>query len=108
MDFSSRYELHQIISQAIRITARKLGIKDTEWKFMDELLDEIQNKNKVTSGLLNEFLNAYTAWFTYCEDCQTRGRNPADDSVEKEKYMALIQDRNSTRDKILEHFKQLE
>jgi hypothetical protein len=73
---------------AVRHTAKKIHLQNTEWKSREELLSEIKVVDKKTFSLLMNFINAY-------EDCHENSNQ------------ANIIRRNEARSAIIKRIKSL-
>jgi len=103
----SDYDIEALLQFAIRHTATKVGIHNTDWKTPKELLDEIAGADIVAHELFTKFRDAYIEWYRYVKRLDDIGKHGNLDSIEKDKLFELIQDRDSTRSVLLAHLKLL-
>jgi len=94
-------EVVGLLQSAVRQTATKLRNADVEWKSVEELLDEIADRDRETYNLLQSFLNAYIEWFRFHKRIEELGKQGRLDPQEHEELARLVGNRNRTREGIL-------
>jgi len=101
----SDYDVEALLQFAIRNTAAKIGIDDTDWKTPKELLDEIEARDAATHELLAKFCDAYLEWYQYVKQLDQLGKHGNLDMGEQEKLVEFEQKRDSTRSAVVAHLK---
>jgi hypothetical protein len=101
------YDVEGLLQFAIRHTATKLGIQDTDWKTPKELLAEIAIVDYPTHELSGKFCDAYLEWYRYVKQLDQLGKHGNLDGQEQAQLFELEKKRNSTRSLIIGHLKKL-
>ncbi|MDI1278159.1 hypothetical protein [Methylobacter sp.] len=55
-------DLKSFFGEVVRNVAKELKIKEWDWRFNSELLEQIHTENQAVSKKLNEFFTAYRKW----------------------------------------------
>jgi hypothetical protein len=55
-------DLKTFFGEVVRNVAKELKIKEWNWRFNSELLEQIHTENQTVSEKLNEFFAAYRKW----------------------------------------------
>ena len=97
----SEIEIVGVLQFAVRTSAMKLGIRDVEWKSIEELLAEISAIDAETYRLLKSFLDAYMTWFRFHRRMDEMGKQGQLDADEKQELHDLMDRRDTTRKAIL-------
>lgn len=100
-------EVIELIRFAICKTASTLGISEVEWKSSDELLPQIETEDSQTYKLLTSFINAYSAWFSFHKEIERLGKTGNLSLNEQQTLTKNVQNRNSTRQAILNKLKEI-
>jgi len=97
----SELEVVSLLQLAVHETATKLGIADVRWKGVDELLQEIAERDRLTCNELKAFLNAYIEWYRFHKGLEEVGKADNLDMQETAELARLVGVRNETREAIL-------
>lgn len=103
----TRSDLHVFCHQIHQSVAKRLGIKDFEWKCTQELADEILQQNQQISTKMDEFLKAFEDWFLLHEQIEasrSSGNLSADQNAKIKKAIAY---RDSTRRSLLDELQKV-
>jgi hypothetical protein len=99
--FITELEMIGMLRSAVRITANKLQIADVDWKSGEELLAEIEEKDRETYNHLRAFLNAYIDWYRFHKRIEQQGKQGHLDREESDELTRLVRSRNETRKAII-------
>ena len=87
--------------------AKKLGVKDCEWKLAYDLADEIRNTNSVIADRLQEFINGYDSWFNEHKRIDGGGATGNLSAAENNAVINAIERRDSARQKLIDEIAKL-
>lgn len=94
-------ELESILGQAVRRTAERLGVKDTDFYAADELRGLVKEENDEVSECLEAFIKSYQEWFDFHRRNATKGKQVKLSSDESGQLAELVRQRNPSRQKLL-------
>jgi hypothetical protein len=100
-------DLHIFYHQVHQNVARKFDVEDYEWKSTSELAEEIQTKNSQVAHKVNEFIEAYEAWFKVHENIEASDSAGNLSTEENAALMMRIDDRDSTRKALIDELAKL-
>ena len=100
--YMTRSDLHVFCHQIHHSVAKRLGIKDVEWKCTKELADEIQQQNHQIASKMEEFLKAFEDWFLLHEQIEASRSSGNLSADQKAKLTNAIAYRDSTRRSLLD------
>jgi hypothetical protein len=98
----SEVEVVGLLQFAVRTSATKVGVRDVEWKTLDELLDEIRAHDGETCRLLEAFIGAYMEWYRFHRRMDELGKQGQLDNEEQRQLRLLIERRDASRKAILQ------
>jgi len=98
----TRPDLNVFYHQVHQNVAKKIGIQDFEWKSIEELEAEIQNKNSEISSKVKSFIQTYTNWYKVHEKIEKTGSSGNLSTEENSDLMNAIQDRDAKRAELIE------
>lgn len=99
--FITEVESIHMLGTAVRQTASALRIANVTWKSGEELLEDIQERDRETYDVLREFLHAYTAWFRFHKTAEAQGRHGYFEGSQFDELTRLVGTRNRARDDLL-------
>jgi hypothetical protein len=97
----NRSELEFLIGDAVKNTASRLGIPNAQFFSLDELREQVKEKDPRASELLEAFIGAFWQWFDFerrVEALRKQGRLATD---EHQQLAALVEQKRRTRDALL-------
>ncbi len=83
--------------EAIVATAQKVGYSDFPWRSDDEVLKQIEIKDKKTADALYKFLNADKALYEFCRGCRQRNTPSPLDGDDYIMMTKLISEKENAR-----------
>lgn len=98
----SEYDLYFYHQQCYQIVAKRLGIRDYEWKSNTELHEEIKNKDADIIEALVVLFKAYKNWFKSHEEIKSKGTSGNLTKEQKNKLTNAINKRDTTRQSLID------
>jgi hypothetical protein len=96
--------LENFIAQAVYITAKKLGVNDSDMKSQAELYEEISKLDPVALDKLENFITEYRAWYELNFDETGNGIKDIKDPT---KAQITMTNRDKTRAALLKHLESI-
>jgi len=98
-------EVESIVFERLvtRNVAKKVGVKDFDFKSYSELLNEVQAKNGVAYQKLSSFLEAYKKWDDFHKEIRKAGKEGQLSKEETEKLTFLSSQKDLKRRELVEY-----
>ena len=98
----NRFELELILGQAVRAAAARLGIYRVAYYSVDELREQIRNKDGNVGDLLESFLRNYWEWWNFLRQMENQGKQGKLDQDEVRQHEHHMSERDESRRLLLE------
>lgn len=105
--FITDYDVEVTLQFAVRHTARKLGIADTDWKTIHELREDISQCDAEIGRLLSEYIDTYLRWYNWHKAIEAAGKQGVLSNDEKRELVVLTAERDRTRSAIAQRVRNL-
>ena len=99
--YLSKEDTNSYLRQVLVETARRVGIKDTEWKPSDELHNEVQQAHPVAYRAFEAFTVAYSIWYDVASQWDDSGKAQAMDELDRDYLGRLVAKRDEARKALL-------
>ena len=99
--YITREELNVFYYHVHSNVAKKLGVKDFEWKSTNELSEDIRSSNSQVASRVNSFIEAYEVWFKVHQDIDNTGSSGNLKPEQNKKLMKAIKERDSARSTLI-------
>jgi hypothetical protein len=101
----SENDLKLFFGDVIRNVAKELKLKDWEWHFHSELLEQIRSKNSVVSDLLDKFFAAYKDWHDFHVKIEHQNKAGKLSAEENAELLTCITSRDNARKSLLQELR---
>lgn len=102
-----RQDLANFYQLVVKNVARQLGVKNPEWRPVDELYTEISNFSVKVHDLLLDFFDAYQDWYECLFD-EHGIEKPVDSTPDASaRYRELFNVRNQIRNELLQEIEEI-
>ncbi len=98
-------DMKNFLGEIVRITSNRLKVKDWEWLYPTELLEQIKEKNAEVHSKLEAFFAAYRSWHAFHVKIDSEGKSGKLSSAENAELMSLIEKRDSSRKALMKAFR---
>ena len=105
--FITEYDVEATLQFAVRYTAQRLLISDTEWKTIHELREEIRQREPEIGRKLAEYIEAYSQWYQWHKSIEQAGKQGVLDTCEQRELFELTKAKDRTRSAIADHVRGL-
>jgi hypothetical protein len=95
-------DIFYLFRLASRNVAKKLGVEGVDFKSIDELMQDIESRDKETHELLKDFFDAYKNWVNFDSKIEKQGKREYLTETEKEELKQLTEKLNRTRTKLIQ------
>ncbi|OHE57630.1 MAG: hypothetical protein A2Z47_13200 [Thermodesulfovibrio sp. RBG_19FT_COMBO_42_12] len=101
----SENDLKNFFGEVIRNVAKELKVKEWEWLFHTELLEQIKNKNAAVSEKLEAFFTAYKNWHDFHVKVDSENKAGSLSTEENNERQNHISAREAARETLLKELR---
>jgi len=96
MEKFTREDLAVFFASCFLNVAKAIGLTEDPFKSQIELMDDIDDNNRIVGGCLRDFLKAYRKWYDYSYDEEGNSKKDYD----KEIYVKYMNARDEKRERL--------